>query len=160
MEKRILQMKEKIQKFRQKKLSLKEKLDRSRRKCEELQHRNVETTQANDELRVKKMESDNVAQLYKNRLHDLELRVLKVEAAHTKALNVNHANFVGAMDKSAAAAIDAEEENPNVPDFVENGKVKAELGDGDAMSPDVCVISDDSIGSGRIRLSKRGSSIP
>ncbi|XP_057810205.1 uncharacterized protein LOC131024694 [Salvia miltiorrhiza] len=152
LDKRILQMEEKIKKFRQKKLNLNEKLDRSRRKCEELQHRNVETTQANDELRVKKMESDKAAQLYRSRLDDLELRMLKVEAAQAKTLNVNHANFVGAMDKSAA-----EDENLNMPDSVENGKVKAEAGNGDAMPPQVCVISDvDSGPSEGIRLSKKG----
>lgn len=143
---------EKIKKFKKKKLNIK---DRSSRNYEALQHINIETTQAIDELRVKKMESDKAAQLYKIRLHDLELRMLKVEETLAKALNVNLANLVGAMDKSAASA--KKEENPTVPDFVENGKVKADAGDGDATSPEIYLISENSGGSGGIGLSKKGS---
>lgn len=82
---------------------------------------------------------------------NLSLEPRNEETTITQVLNVNHAT-----DKSVAAA-EEDWETLNVPELDENGKWKANVGDGEAFSPEVCGNFDKSGGNRGIGLSTEGS---
>ncbi|KAH6821503.1 hypothetical protein C2S53_009741 [Perilla frutescens var. hirtella] len=93
LDKRLLEMEEKIQKSRIDKLDVERKLKRSETKCDDLKRKEIERERVvrklerkNEELRVKKMESDKAAEVYKNRIDYLESMMLKLKKL-TKVLN-------------------------------------------------------------------------
>lgn len=107
--KKIVEKDEKIERLWEKVLDFEEKLEWKGRECEELKRKEIGVEQVVQELRVSKMESDKEAQLYKSRVHDLEVKISKVKA--------NLAGLVGSMNDSAAADTNLRD------DFVENREV-------------------------------------
>lgn len=93
--KKMVVMEEKIERLWEKISEAEEKLERKDRECEELKRNETEIDRDVQKLRASKMESDKDAELYKSRVHELEVKMSKVKA--------NLACLVGGMNDSAAA---------------------------------------------------------